>query len=105
MTYHIKQTPKATTTKEIYASDGGRGYAENDELHLTSPQVHYIYKFAGTPVGWYMRNDVTGVDYYLSAGASPTLNLHDLNVLDAEYWAEITYTPEADTDGGLQGGG
>ncbi len=98
MTYHIVSTPKSTTAKEIYTASGGRGYVENKELHLTSPTVHYIYKHTGDPAGWYMRNDITGADYYLGAGACPTVNLDNVSINDAAYWSEITFTPETDAE-------
>ncbi|MDR1093410.1 MAG: hypothetical protein LBL66_04605 [Clostridiales bacterium] len=82
------------TAKEIYEASGGRGYVENGELHLMSPQVHYVYKFEGSPAGWHMRNDRTKVDYYLGGGASPTVNLENIEVKDEAYWGEIVYTPE-----------
>ena len=93
-TYFIVQQPEQAETKQIYIADDGTGYVKNNELHLTSTQTHYIYKFVGSPVGWYARNGKTGKDYYLGFGASPTINLNGLEILDGEFWASIIYEPE-----------
>ena len=95
-TYFIVQNPPQTTPKEIFTALDGRGYVQNDELHLISAQVHYIYIYdwEGDPEGWYMENCPSCNRYYLGEGASPTINLTDIEILDEEYWALLSYIPE-----------
>ena len=65
-------------------------YAENNRLHVKCNDRHFLYKFDGSPIGWYARNLKTCDDIYLGVGASPTANLETLSIKDEEYWAKIT---------------
>ena len=94
MTYYIVQTPQLSTPKDIYAAEGARGFIENNELHLISTQLHYVYKFTGNAIGWYMRNKVSNIDYYLGEGASPTIELDNLITQDVSYWTSIIATAD-----------
>lgn len=64
-------------------------YVENNRLHIKCNDRHFLYKFDGTPVGWYARNLKTCDDIYLGEGASPTVELETLSIKDEEYWAKI----------------
>ena len=90
MTIFFKATPTNNNQNGLVATAlNGVIYTENNHLHVKG-KYHGIYKFAGSPVGWYMRNPETLTDVYLGAGASPTAELEALEILDAAYWAEIT---------------
>jgi hypothetical protein len=88
-------TPQEKNTDTVIATAlNGVVYTENKRLHAENNVMHFIYKFDGSPIGWYARNIKTSDDIYLGVGASPTINLTDIVIMDAEYWASITYTPE-----------
>lgn len=90
MAIYFKVTPP---TKEndglIVTALSGVVYTENNRLHIKDNRNHYIYKFDGSPIGWYMRNPKTLDDIYLGAGASPTAELESINIMDEEYWKSI----------------
>ena len=94
-TYFFKQTPKNNNQNGLIATAlNGVIYTENNRLHVKG-KYHHIYKFDGSSVGWYMRNPETLNDVFLGAGASPTVELEGLGVIDVEYWAEITEEEES----------
>lgn len=73
--------------KLFYIAKNGQGYSANNELHLIA-NYHYVYYFQGK-TGWYMRNPQTNVDWYLGVGASPTIAVEDIQILDKEYFDSI----------------
>lgn len=86
----------------IYTADNGNGYVENKELHICG-NYHYVYKFDGNPVGWYMKNPDDGIDRYLGEGASPSVVVDNISVSDAAYFASIQYVqPETPKKGKKQ---
>ena len=90
MTIFFKSTPPSKEVDSLIATAlNGVVYVENNRLHIKGSLNHYIYKFDGSPIGWYMRNPKTLDDVYLWEGASPTAELESINVNDVEYWASI----------------
>ena len=57
-----------------------------------------MYKFDGSPVGWYARNLKNGDEIYLGAGASPTVDLENLEVKSVLRWDSINQPPAPPTD-------
>lgn len=90
--YYFNPTIEAHSESEkiIYAASNGQGYIVNDELHICG-NYHLIYKFAGDPVGWYMKNPQDNVDRYLGLGASPSVLIKDIDVKDEDYFELIQY--------------
>lgn len=67
----------------------GEVYTENKRLHIKNNICHYVYKFDGSPIGWYRRNLKTSDDIYLGVGASPTIEFENLEVKNQELWEKI----------------
>ena len=89
MTYFFKSIPTNNHRDCLIATAlNGVVYTENNRLHIKGKN-HYIYKFDGSPSGWYMRNPKTLDDIYIGAGASPTAELESLVIQDNECWSEI----------------
>lgn len=89
MTYFFKLNPTNNNKDSLIATAlNGVIYTENNRLHIKGKN-HYLYKFDGSPIGWYMRNPKTLDDIYLGKGASPTAELETLVIKDNEYWLEI----------------
>lgn len=94
MTHFFKAIPANNNKDGIIATAlNGVVYTENNRLHIKGSH-HYIYKFDGSPIGWYMRNPKTLDDIYIGKGASPTAELESLDIKDEEYWAAITQVEE-----------
>lgn len=94
MTHFFKAIPANNNKDGIIATAlNGVVYTENNRLHIKG-RHHYIYKFDGSPIGWYMRNPKTLDDIYIGKGASPTAELESLDIKDEEYWATITQVEE-----------
>lgn len=90
MTYGFKPTPSINTGDKVVATAlDGVVYTENNRLHVKTNTRHVIYKFDGNPAGWYARNIKTNDDFYIGAGASPSVELENIEVKDAETWAAI----------------
>lgn len=90
MTIFFKSTPPSKDEDSLIATAlNGVVYVENNRLHIKGSRNHYIYKFDGSPIGWYMRSSKTFDDIYLWEGAIPTVELENIKVNDAEYWASI----------------
>lgn len=79
--------------KLIYVASNGQGYIANDELHICG-NYHFIYKFTGNKVGWYMKNSQDNIDRYLGVGASPSVLISDIDIKDEEYFESIKYVQE-----------
>jgi hypothetical protein len=92
MTYHIIQNPSESEDKKIFTADNSNGYIKNGELHLVTPIIYYLYKFANNR--WYIRNDIAGTDHYLGTGASPTITVNNLTIIDKDYWDKINIVEE-----------
>lgn len=91
MTIFFKSIPERVSEDKIIATAlTGVVYMENNRLHVKCNDRHFIYKFDGTPIGWYARNLKTCDDVYLGVGASPTTELETLVIKDEDYWAKIT---------------
>lgn len=91
MTYGFKATPAVPNGGDglIATALNGVVYTENSRLHVKGNAAHYIYKPEGSPVGWYARNIKTCDDIFLGAGASPTINLENVEVENEEMWGAI----------------
>lgn len=79
---------------QIFKTSNGQGYIENGELHIIQSKYHFIYKFNAENVGWYMRNETTGLDFFLGEGACPTTEYDDIEFTDEEYFNSISYLKE-----------
>lgn len=91
MTISFKQSPQSPSADEVVATAlTGVVYTENNRLHVQCNDRHFLYKFDGSPAGWYARNMKTSDDFYLGVGASPTAELETLVIKDQEYWDAIT---------------
>ena len=90
MTYGFKSTPTIKTDDKVVATAlDGVVYTENNRLHVKTNTRHVIYKFDGAPAGWYARNIKTNDDIYIGEGASPTVELENVEIKDAETWEAI----------------
>ncbi len=90
MTISFKAAPAAKTKDTVVATAlTGVVYTENKRLHVKCNDRHFIYKFDGSPVGWYARNLKTSDDIYLGENACPTAELESLEVKDKTYWPMI----------------
>lgn len=90
MTISFKQRPQQPSADVVVATAlTGVVYTENNRLHVQCNDRHFLYKFDGSPAGWYARNMKTSDDFYLGEGASPTAELETLVVKDEGYWTEI----------------
>ena len=79
---------------QIFTASNGEGYVEDNELHIVQSKYHFVYKFNGVPVGWYMRNESTGTDVFLGEGACPSAEYGDIEFTDEEYFSAITHSQE-----------
>lgn len=69
MTVCFKQSPQSPLIYEVVAiALSGVVYTEYKRLHVKCSNMHFIYKFDGSPVGWYARNAKTFEDIYLGEG-------------------------------------
>lgn len=92
MTYGFKNTPIMQRSSEdvlIATALDGVVYTENSRLHIKGNTAHYVYKPDGSPVGWYARNIKTCDDIYLGIGASPTIELENIEIKNASVWSAI----------------
>ena len=90
MTYAFLDKPQDNNTDLLVATAlNGEVYTENKRLHIKNNICHYVYKFDGSPIGWYRRNLKTSDDIYLGAGASPTIEFENLEVKNQELWEKI----------------
>ena len=94
MNYDIrfKDIPLAPRTLDdglIATALDGVVYTENGRVHVKGNAAHYVFKPDGSPAGWYARNIKTCGDIYLGVGASPTINLENVEVENEEMWAAI----------------
>lgn len=91
MTYGFKATPTVSNGGDglIATALNGVVYTENSRLHVKGNAAHYVYKPEGSPVGWYARNIKTCDDIFLGAGASPTIELENVEVENEGMWAAI----------------
>ncbi len=97
MTYSIK--PKLNTIagdKVVATALDGVVYAENNRVHVKGNTRHYVYKYDGSPVGWYARNIKTNDDVYLGEGACPTIEFESVDIKDAAAWGELLLPDDTD---------
>ncbi len=96
MVYNFVATPQNNGKDELIATAlNGEAYSENNRLHIKNSEWHLIYKYDGSPVGWYARNVKTNDDVYLGSGASPSIVLETLTVKNEEFWNSLL-CPEAE---------
>lgn len=92
MTYGFKNTPtmpRSSGDGLIATALGGVVYIENSRLHVKSNTAHYVYKPEGSPAGWYARNIKTCDDVFLGVGASPTIELENINIVNNDVWTGL----------------
>lgn len=92
MTYGFKNTPivpRSSGDGLIATALDGVVYIENSRLHVKGNTAHYVYKPDGSPTGWYARNIKTCDDIYLGVGASPTIELENIEIKNASVWSAI----------------
>lgn len=102
MTHNIKAVPAEISGDKVVATAlNGVVYTENNRLHIKTNNRHVLYKYDGTPAGWYARNIQTSDDVYLGDGAAPTVELENLDVKDAVAWEGIIAPPAPDDMGDI----
>ena len=92
MTYGFKNTPtmpRSSGDGLIATALDGVVYTENSRLHIKGNTAHYVYKPDGWPAGRYARNIKTCDDIYLGVGASPTIELENIEIKNVEMWGFI----------------
>ena len=103
MTYGFKNTPivpRSSGDGLIATALDGVVYTENSRLHIKGNTAHYIYKPDGSPVGWYARNIKTCDDIYLGVGASPTIELENVDVANTDAWNALKQADETTEEAG-----
>ena len=96
MVYNFVATPQNNGKDELIATAlNGEAYSANNRLHIKNAEWHLIYKYDGSPIGWYARNVKTNDDVYLGSGASPSIVLETLTVKNEEFWNSLL-CPEAE---------
>ena len=101
MTYGFKNDPtlpKSSSDGLIATALDGVVYTENNRLHVKGNTAHYVYKFDGSPVGWYARNIKTCDDIYLGVGASPTVELENIVIKNTNVWSAIKQEQPEETE-------
>lgn len=94
MTYAFKTIPQLQAVDKLVATAlDGVVYTENNRVHVKGNDRHFVYKFDGSPAGWYARNIKNGDEIYLGNGASPTIEFESLQIKNAVGW-EAIYQPE-----------
>ena len=93
-TYLFNAEIESHADGQIFTASNGAGYVEDNELHIVQSKYHFVYKFNGAPVGWYMRNKSTGTDVFLGEGACPSAEYADIEFVDEEYFSAITHLQE-----------
>ena len=90
MTYAFLDKPQENNTDLLVATAlNGEVYTENKRIHIKNNTCHYVYKFDGSPTGWYRRNLKTSDDIFLGKGASPTIELENLKIKNNAVWLGI----------------
>lgn len=96
MVYDFLDKPQENNVDMLVATAlNGEVYTENKRIHIKNNSCHLIYKFDGTPVGWYRRNLKTSDDIYLGVGASPSIVFENLKIKNNVTWLGII-KPEID---------
>ena len=90
MTYNINASHAPIAGDIVVATAlNGVVYTENNRVHIKTNTRHYVHKPDGSPAGWYARNIKTSDDIFLGVGASPSVELENLDVKNTEAWAAI----------------
>lgn len=90
MIYHLQSNLQKHTSDIIIATSlNGVVYSENSRLHVKTNTRHIIYKFDGTPIGWYSRNLKTCDDIYLGEEVEPIIELENLQVKNTIVWNSL----------------
>lgn len=104
MVYNLKATPTKQAGDMIVATAlNGVVYTENSRLHVKTNTRHLVYKFDGTPAGWYVRNLKNSDDVYLGKNVSPTIALENLEIKSAVLWNSVYQPPQPPTDDKVKG--
>lgn len=101
MTYGFKDNPIMPRTVGdglIATALDGVVYTENGRVHVKGNAAHYVYKPDGSPAGWYARNIKTCDDIYLGVGASPTIELENVVIKNANVWSAIKQEEPEETE-------
>lgn len=97
MTYGFKASPQEQAGDKVVATAlNGVVYTENKRIHVKGNDRHFVYKFDGSPIGWYARNIKNGDEISLGVGASPTIEFENLQIKNAVGWEAICQ-PETET--------
>ncbi len=92
MVFILNSTPIKNVSDIIIATAlNGIVYSENSRLHVKTNTRHLVYKFDGTPKGWYARNLKTNDDIYLG-DVSPTIELENLQIKNTIVWNSLLFT-------------
>jgi len=103
MTYIFKPIPPNNNVDGLISTAlTGVVYTENNRLHIKTNNMHYVYKFDGSPVGWYARNPKTLDDIYLGISASPTAELETISIQDEIYWESLLYVEPTEEEIALE---
>lgn len=94
MLYFISSSPPRAADGKIFTARNATGVVQSGEMHIIDETAHFIHKQDAEPPGWYMRNATDGVDYFLGAGASPTIAVDEIVIHDAELWEKIAMDEE-----------
>lgn len=98
MYYSFSDTPPEIEGDKIIASAlNGVVYTENNRLYVKTSAKHLVYKYDGSPVGWYQRNIKTLDDIYLGKCACPSAELESLTIKDEEAWDDILMPEPVET--------
>ncbi len=98
MIYNLKPTPTKHASDIVIATAlNGVIYSENSRLHIKTNMRHLVYKFDGTPKGWYARNLKTSDDIYLG-DVSPTIELENLQIKNTIVWNSLYQAEQQEND-------
>lgn len=97
-TYIFNASVESHASGKIFTASNGEGFIEDNALHVKQSRYHFIYKFDGDQVGWFMRNSETREDVFLGEGASPSAEYDGLTFEDEEYFNSITHSPESTSE-------
>lgn len=99
MTVIINANPAPIAGDNVVATAlNGVVYTENERVHIKTNSRHYVYKRDAAPAGWYARNIKTSDDIFLGVGATPSVELENIDVKNAEAWENIKAPAEAEGD-------
>lgn len=90
MVYDFLDKPQENNADLLVATAlNGEVYTENKRIHIKNNTCHYVYKFDGTPSGWYARSLKTSDDIFLGNGACPSIVFENLKIKNNACWLGI----------------